>query len=107
MTARKWKIILLCDIDLNYIDEMGRTNLVRMQQVLAPLDSTGIPYDLHHIGQKVDSTLAILTRKENRLAGNNKIWHFFVTGSDVHTAGNNWDAQRKIFWQSFAKMTGG
>ena len=101
------KTALVRKIDLDFIDEMGRTNLVRMQQGLAPLDSTGIPYELHHIGQDVDSTLAILTREEHRLAGNSKIWHEFGTGSDVHTAGNNWDTQRKLFWQSFAKLAGG
>ena len=101
------KTALVRNIDLNFVDEMGRTNLVRMQQGLAPLDSTGVPYELHHIGQEVDSTLAILTREEHRLAGNSKIWHEFGTGSDVHTAGNNWDAQRKLFWQSFAKLAGG
>lgn len=101
------KTALVRDIDLNFIDEMGRTNLVRMQQGLAPLDSTGVPYELHHIGQEVDSTLAILTREEHRLAGNSKIWHEFGTGSDVHAAGNNWDAQRKLFWQAFAKLVGG
>nr|WP_294037333.1 HNH/ENDO VII family nuclease [uncultured Ruminococcus sp.] len=100
------KAALIRDIDLNFLDEMERTNLVRMQQGLAPLDSTGVPYELHHIGQEVDSTLAILTKEEHRLAGNSKIWHEFGTGSDVHTAGNNWDAQRKLFWQSFAKLAG-
>lgn len=101
------KTALVRKIDLDFIDEMGRTNLVRMQQGLAPLDSTGIPYELHHIGQEVDSTLAILTREEHRLAGNSKIWHEFGTGSDVHSAGNNWDVQRKLFWQSFVKLAGG
>lgn len=102
-----YKTALVRDIDLNFIDEMGRTNLVRMQQGLAPLDSTGVPYELHHIGQEVDSTLAILTREEHRLAGNSKIWHEFGTGSDVHATGNNWDAQRKLFWQAFADLVGG
>ncbi|WP_407723728.1 HNH/ENDO VII family nuclease [Ruminococcus sp. JL13D9] len=102
-----YKTALVRDIDLNFIDEMGRTNLVRMQQGLAPLDSTGVPYELHHIGQEVDSTLAILTREEHRLAGNSKIWHEFGTGSDVHAAGNNWDEQRKLFWQAFANLVGG
>ena len=101
------KTALVRKIDLDFIDEMGRTNLVRMQQGLAPLDSTGIPYELHHIGQEVDSTLAILTREEHRLAGNSNIWHEFGTGSDVHSAGNNWDVQRKLFWQSFVKLAGG
>ena len=40
------------DIDLKLVDELGRTNLQRMTLGLSPLDPTGIPYELHHIGQK-------------------------------------------------------
>lgn len=101
------KTALIRDIDLNFVDEMGRTNLVRMQSGMAPLDSTGVPYELHHIGQEVDSKLAILTREEHRLAGNSTIWHEFGTGSEVHAAGNNWNAQRGAFWKAFAQLTGG
>lgn len=54
------------DIDItSVVDEMGRTNLERMKQGLAALDKDGNPYELHHIGQRKDSPLAILTEGEH------------------------------------------
>lgn len=98
------KTALIRDIDLTFTDEMGLTNLERMKEGLAALDpATGEAYELHHIGQKVDSTLAILTKEEHRLGGNSKIWHK-LKDSDVHAEGNNWDAQRKAFWEYMAKV---
>ena len=103
----KGKTALVRNIDLNFVDEMGRTNLVRMQSGLAPLDPTGVPYELHHIGQKVDSTLAILTRSEHRIGGNHAIWHEFTGATDNPSSGAGWIATRKEFWEAFAKMVGG
>lgn len=98
------KTALIRDIDLNFTDEMGRTNLERMREGLAALDpATGESYELHHIGQQADSTLAILTREEHRLGGNSKIWHK-LTESDVHAEGDSWDAQRKAFWEYMAQV---
>ena len=99
---------LIRNIDLNYVDDMGRTNLQRMQQGLAALDPSGTSYELHHIGQHADSTLAILTKAEHMQGGNNKIWHILGEASEVHGAGNTWDVQRQQFWKQLAKlMTGG
>ena len=97
------KIALIRDIDLNLIDDMGRTNLERMKEGLAALDPTGKAYELHHIGQKVDSTLAILTQEEHRLGENYKILHTLFE-SEVHAAGNDWAAQRAAFWQFMAEV---
>lgn len=98
------KTALIRDIDLTFTDEMGHTNLERMKEGLAALDpATGEAYELHHIGQQVESTLAILTQEEHRLGGNSKIWHK-LTKSDVHADGNNWDAQRKAFWEYMAQV---
>ncbi len=99
---------LIRNIDLNFVDDLGRTNLQRMQQGLAPLDPTGVSYELHHIGQHADSTLAILTKAEHMQGGNNKIWHILGEATEVHGAGNTWDLQRQQFWKQLAKiMTGG
>lgn len=98
------KTTLVRDIDLSYVDEAGLTNLERMKQGVAALDPNGQGYELHHIGQKVDSTLAILTKGEHMQGGNNTIWHSLANASGVHSAGNNWDAQRKAVWMSLAKM---
>ncbi len=101
------KTALIRKIDLNYVDDMGRTNLERMRQGLAALDDTGTPFELHHIGQKADSTLAILSKSEHMQGGNNKIWHELGTSSEVHTATNNWDSQRQAFWKAIAASMGG
>ena len=94
---------LIRDIDLDFVDEMGRTNLERMQQGLAALDPiTGESYQLHHIGQKADSTLAILTKAEHMQGGNNSIWHELGEATKVHGPGNTWDAQRQAFWKALA-----
>lgn len=98
------KTALIRDIDLNYVDEFGRTNLVRMKEGLAALDPTGQAYELHHIGQKVESTLAILTKAEHMQGGNNTIWHILGESSQVHALGNQWNTVREVFWKEFAVL---
>ena len=104
------KTALLRKIDLNQVDEFGRTNIQRIAENLSPLDPNGIPYELHHIGQKVDSTLAILTRSEHRLGGMDKIWHQVVEpGTGVHSQISDalWSQQKQAFWKAYvAKFAG-
>lgn len=95
---------LVRDIDLNFVDDMGRTNLQRMQQGLAALDpETGLAYELHHMGQTQDATMAILTQAEHRGVGNHAIWHDLISESVVDH-GAAWTAQREAFWRSFATL---
>lgn len=98
------KTELIRNIDLDFVDDMGRTNAQRMEQGLAALDPTGQSYELHHIGQKADSTLAILTKAEHMQGGNNKIWHVLGEATEVHGPGNTWDLQRQEFWKSLVKI---
>lgn len=105
------KLALVRDIDLTYESKLAGktvTNLQRMQQGYAPLDpATGEAYQLHHIGQKVDSPLAILTEIEHKKNGNNTILHDsnIGDGNGVHSiiSDSEWAAQRKEFWIAFAK----
>jgi len=96
------KTALVRKIDLDLTDEFGRSNLTRMQKGLAAIDETGQSFELHHIGQKADSTLAMLTDVEHMKNGNNKIWHKFGSSSEVHGSGNSWDSQREAFWKALA-----
>ena len=97
------KTALIRNIDLFYKDEFGVTNLERMKQGLAALDpATGEAYQLHHIGQKMDSTLAILTKEEHMLNGNNKIWHEFISESSINR--QIFDKQREAFWKAMAEI---
>ena len=90
------------DSDLTLIDSKGRTNLERMRQGLAPQDSNGISYELHHIGQKKDGTLAILSNAEH----DNPVIHGFLKRTEAHGPGTNWDAERQAFWKAYAALVG-
>lgn len=94
------KTALVQDIDLNFVSELPDgtvvTNLQRMQQGYAPIDpATGKYYQLHHIGQKADGTLAIL--KESEHQGNSSILNFAGKDSEIDRVAFN--KTRKEFWQ--------
>lgn len=96
----KWAFIR--EIDWNIVDEFGRTNAQRVAANLAPLDSTGMPYELHHIGQKADSPLAILTNAEHHAKENFNILHYAKEGKNVGDA--EWAAQKHDFWQMILNL---
>ena len=91
-------------IDLNYKDALGRTNLERMKQGLAPLDSeTGLPYELHHVGQANDGPLAELTHQQHMTPPNNLTLHRIRNGSEVDH-GASWDQLRSEHWKARAEQ---
>lgn len=94
--------LIKTDIDLARVDAKGRTNLERMEQGLAPQDANGVSYELHHVGQKKDGTLAIMSRVEH----DNPAIHGFLKKTEAHAAGTNWDAERQAFWKAFAELVG-
>lgn len=61
--------ILARELDMKRLDENGLTNWQRMEKGLNPIDENGIPYEYHHVGQKNDGTLALLTRAEHDTPG--------------------------------------
>lgn len=98
------KLALVRDIDLNYVSKLPNgeevTNLVRMQKGYSPIEPlTGKPYQLHHINQKVDGTLAILTEAEHQ--GNSKILNLFGKESEIDRTA--FDKIRKEFWKNYVK----
>lgn len=92
--------LIKTDIDLFRLDSKGRTNLERMKRGLAPLDANGKSYELHHVGQRKNGTLAILTQGEH----DNPALHGFLERTEAHAAGSNWDAVREAFWKAFAAL---
>lgn len=99
------KTVLFRDIDFDLVDEAtGLTNYERMQQGLSAIDKNGNSYEWHHIGQKADSTLALLTKDEHRLGDNYKIWHTLEGESEIDRPAFN--KIRSNLWQSIAKMKG-
>ena len=105
------EVYLVRTIDLSYKSELAGetvTNLERMRQGYAAIDPvTGQSFQLHHIGQTVDSPLAILTPFEHKGGGNYAILHDvnIGAGQGVHSKlpDAEWTAQKIEFWQSFAE----
>ncbi len=94
------KTALVQDIDLNFVSELPDgtvvTNLERMQKGYAPIDpATEKAYQLHHIGQKSDGTLAILKEAEHQ--GNSSILN--IVGKDSEIDRYAFGKTRKEFWQ--------
>lgn len=90
---------LVQNIDLNYVSELPDgsvvTNLVRMQKGYAPIDPvTQKAYQLHHIGQKADGTLAVLTETQHQ--GNSAILN--IAGKDSEIIRSDFAKIRKDFW---------
>lgn len=107
LTARiiDGKLELMQNIDLNYKstlpDGTEVTNLQRMLKGYAPLDSaTGKAYQLHHIGQKADGTLAVLTEAQHQ--GNSAILNTIGKESEINRAA--FDKMRKAFWENAGKL---
>ncbi|SDA20200.1 A nuclease of the HNH/ENDO VII superfamily with conserved LHH [Ruminococcus sp. YE71] len=96
------KTALIRDIDLDFIakEAGGKTNYQLMLEGKAPFDPTGVKYELHHIGQKNDSTLAILTQEEHRLGDSYSIWHELIEGSEIDR--NAFNTIRTDFWKDMA-----
>lgn len=94
------KCLMRTDIDWNQIDQFGNTNRERVAEGYSPLDKTGKPIQLHHIGQHADSPLAELTFKEHRTGGNDTILHDKTKETEVHGESNNWDNERKDYWRN-------
>ena len=103
--------LIRTDIDPDYISYLGDdkvTNLQRMAKGYAPIykDSvTGIDkaYQLHHINQNPNGTLAILTESEHQ--GNSAVLNIFGKESEIDR--QNFNAVRRQFWMDFAAQIGG
>lgn len=94
------KTSLLQEIDLNYVSRLPDgtkvTNLVRMQNGYPPIDpATGKAYQLHHIGQKADATLAVLTEEQHQ--GNSAILN--ICGKKSEIVLSEFATTRKEFWK--------
>ena len=101
---------LIRAIDLNYESELAGetvTNLERMKRGYAAIDpASGESFQLHHIGQKVDSPLAILSQYEHTGGGNNTILHDSNIAEGVHKlmSDSEWNKQKMEFWKALAAV---
>lgn len=98
------RIALVQDIDLTFESDLAGktvTNLERMEQGYAPIDpATGKYYQLHHIGQKADGSLAILTEAQHQ--GNSVILNTVGKASEIDRTG--FSPVRKAFWMAYAAL---
>ena len=92
------------DVDWNQKDSMGRTNLERAKQGLAPIKDDK-PLELHHIGQHSDSPLAELTNKEHHSDGNDTILHDKTKDSEIDR--NSFAKEKSNHWKARAEMEEG
>lgn len=100
------KTALVQNIDLNYMSQLPDgtevTNLVRMQKGYAPLDPmTGKAYQLHHVGQKADGTLAVLTDSQHQ--SNSAILN--IVGKESEIVRPEFAKTRKAFWEYLGNVT--
>jgi hypothetical protein len=93
------KAALIRDIDLNLVDDKGRTNLERMKKGLAAIDKNGKSFELHHMGQESDGKLAILSQEEHDV---NEIWHVFKDTSEINRT--EFATTKKNFWKDMARI---
>lgn len=88
------------DINYDQKDSMGRTNLERMSNGLAPLLQDGSAVELHHIGQHADSPLAELSVQEHRGKGNDLILHDKTMDSEIDR--NIFNTEKINHWKARA-----
>lgn len=99
------KTALVQDIDLTRVDEKGSTNLQRMRKGQAPLDPSGDSYELHHINQKANGTLAVLSQEEHRGKGVAQILN--TTGKSSEIDRDAFKIQKRQFWRDYASIVAG
>lgn len=82
------RFLLPKDMDWNYVDPAtGMTNRELVANHLNPVDKNGFKYHLHHVGQRKDSPLALLTQEQHQ--SHTSDLHINDKPSEVHHNGNN------------------
>ena len=79
-------------------DQFNRTNRERMADGVPPLDNEGKPIEIHHIGQRQDSSFAELEQNEHRGKGNYSILHETRKESEIDR--NRFNKEKKAYWIS-------
>ena len=79
----------------NIKDALGRTNIERMKQGLAPIGKDGKAVELHHLKQKNDGIIIELTSKEHNV--NSKILHQYRKKSEIDR--NAFNKFKKDYWK--------
>lgn len=94
------KCLIKADLDMDQVDDAGRTNKERMEMGLASIDKSGETIELHHIGQKSDGPLAELTTSEHRGKGNDTVLHDKSKESEIDRVA--FTKERSSHWEERA-----
>ncbi len=95
------------EIDPNFKDDFGRTNMERMQKGLSPYDAkSGEKLELHHMGQRADSPFAELRENLDHGDGNHHVLHDLKTESWRHDPGNEarYAVEKPEYWKARAQQ---
>lgn len=98
------RVLVPKNIDPNFKSKLPDgtivTNLTRARKGYSPIEAgTGFSYELHHMGQKANGTLVMLTRDQHR--GNYSILHTSTKASEIDRPA--FDKVRKEIWKGYAK----
>lgn len=100
----KW--IFAKKINWDLTDDLGRSNVVRVRDYkLAPIDDTGMSYEVHHLGQQADGPLAMLTHGEHHNPATYSFIHYAPEGKNITEAA--WAVQRSDFWRTILRLQKG
>ena len=80
-------------------DALGRSNIDRMKEGLAPLGKDGKAVELHHLKQKDNGMIIELTSKEHNV--NSKVLHRYKKESEIDR--NAFNKFKKQYWKERAK----
>lgn len=99
------RVLVPKNIDPNFKSKLPDgtivTNLTRARKGYSPIEeATGFSYELHHMGQKANGTLVMLTRDQHR--GNSSILHTSTKASEIDRPA--FDKIRKEIWKGYAKQ---
>lgn len=78
------------------------SNKERAMQGMPPLDSKGQTFELHHVGQRMDSPFAELTTEQHRGAGNDAVLHEKTAPSQIDRSA--FQTERMDYWKARAEM---
>ena len=97
-------VLVSDNIDLNFKSKLPDgtivTNSNRINMKLSPIEAeTGFPYELHHMGQKANGTLVMLTRDQHR--GNYSILHTSNKASEIDRL--DFAKVRNEIWKGYVK----
>lgn len=87
-------------LDMDQVDSEGMTNRQRMAEGKPPKGSDGKSYEVHHIGQQMDSPLAVLTHKQHHAKGIDAVLHNKKRATEIDR--NIFRKEKKRLWKKLA-----